>query len=461
MVSRVRVFAATLFLALFMLGCERVVQPNEYTEDGRLKILFWHGLGGRLGDVLNDMIREYNESQDRVFVKSEFMGRYDILEQKIIASVMANRTPDLAQMYEGVTMFLTRDKGEESLLDMAPYLKDWEGFSDLWPVFQKNSTYDEGAIYSLPFNKSFPVMFSNMEALHLIGLQKPPKTWKELMEVSERIQKEVVLNPESGELSLRTPSSEAEGLVPMQGFAFPIDPWIFEIVLLQQGGQMTSEDESEVLIRGDIAVNALDFWMKALVDGWGYRTEGYSHQNDFGARKVAFIITSVVSRVFMENKLNFTFDMSEIPQVENGHPASIVSGTNICIFNDLTPERTAASFDFIKWFSSRKRSADWARRTFYVPVRKAALEDQDFQEWQEKTLGADAAIRQLPIGESEPRSSAWYRCRIILREVIEKVLSRVANMADLNEAREYARREFELASQKMNRELGKYTTKKE
>ena len=110
---RIAITALITVLIILLLGCTSNVREDEYVN-GKLKLIFWHAMGGPLGDVLNEMVKRYNEP-DKYHVHTEFMGNYGILEQKIIASVMAGKTPDVAQMYEGVTMLLTRDEGEESL----------------------------------------------------------------------------------------------------------------------------------------------------------------------------------------------------------------------------------------------------------------------------------------------------------------------------------------------------------
>ncbi|PCJ16935.1 MAG: hypothetical protein COB02_14815 [Candidatus Cloacimonadota bacterium] len=438
------------------MGCTKT-NEDVYTKDGKLKIKFWHAMGGILGKVLDDMIQDYNKSQSKYEVHTEFMGRYDILEQKIIASVMAENTPDIAQMYEGVTMFLTRDKGEESLIDLKPYVDKWEGYKDIFEVFQRNSTYDGGKIYSLPFNKSFPAMMYNKEILKLLDIEKPPKTWSELKIMGTRVHNEVVVDKETSLPRLRR-ENDKEDIKAMMGYGFVVDPWTLEIMLLQNGGEMTNKDESQVKFDSEESIDAMQFLVDAVRDGWAYRTQGYNHQNDFSAQKVAFIITSSVSRKYMERKLNFPFSVAPIPMGKK-RDVSIVSGTNVCIFSSASKKRQDGAWDFIKWFNSPKITARWAMNTFYVPTRKSSLKLPMMKEWLKKTEGGDAAMLQLPIGELEPRSSAWYRCRIVLRASMEKILSIVEKASFKGDSREVISENLKADTAKMNKELRKYINK--
>ncbi|MCO4783674.1 MAG: ABC transporter substrate-binding protein [Candidatus Cloacimonetes bacterium] len=449
-----KILSVLFIVALvFSLGCSKK-NEDVYTEQGKLKIKFWHAMGGILGKVLDDLIAEYNQSQDKYEVHTEFMGRYDILEQKIIASVMAENTPDIAQMYEGVTMFLTRDKGEESLIDLKPYVDKWDGYKDIFEVFQRNSTYDEGKIYSLPFNKSFPAMMYNKDILKLLNIASPPKTWAELRTIGTRVHKEVVVDKETSLPRLRREKEDPD-VVPMMGYGFVVDPWTLEIMLLQNGGEMTNKDESQVKFDSDVSIDAMKFLVDAVREGWAYRTQGYNHQNDFSAQKVAFIITSSVSRKYMERKLVFPFSVAPIPMGKK-KDVSIVSGTNISVFSSSTKKRQDGAWDFVKWFNSPEITARWAMSTFYVPTRKSSLELPMMKKWLKETEGGDAAMLQLPIGELEPRSSAWYRCRIVLRASMEKILSIVEKASFKGDSREIISQNLKADTAKMNKELKKY-----
>ncbi|MCJ8346710.1 ABC transporter substrate-binding protein [bacterium] len=450
------VFVFLIVSLVFSMGCTKR-NEDVYTKEGKLKIKFWHAMGGILGKVLDDLISEYNTSQNKYEVHTEFMGRYDILEQKIIASVMAENTPDMAQMYEGVTMFLTRDKGEESLIDLKPYVDKWDGYKDIFEVFQRNSTYEDGKIYSLPFNKSFPAMMYNKTVLALLDIKTPPKTWQELRLVGTRVYNEIVVDQKTSQ-PRRRKKNESKDIERMMGYGFVVAPWTLEIMLLQNGGEMTNLAETQVKFDSEVSIEAMGFLVDAVREGWAYRTQGYNHQNDFSAQKVAFIITSSVSRKYMERKLNFPFSVAPIPMGKK-RDVSIVSGTNISVFSSSSKKRQDGAWDFIEWFNSPEITAKWAMNTFYVPTRKSSLDLPIMKEWLKKTEGGDAAILQLPIGEMEPRSSAWYRCRIVLRASMEKILSIVEKPSFKGNSREVIAENLIRDTAKMNKELEKYINK--
>lgn len=444
-----------LLLLYVLCGCGSNVREDEYV-DGKLKLVFWHAMGGPLGDVLNDLVIRYNQNSEKYFVHTEFMGNYGILEQKIIASVMAGKTPDIAQMYEGVTMLLTRDKGEESLQKLNRFTDKWPGYNQLYKVFRDNSTYEDGAVYSLPFNKSFPVLFSNKEMLELVGEETEPATWSELVRIGKKINKELVYDKAAGRAVKR--SGVADKRPPIYGYTFAVDPWLFGVMLLQNGGQMTNADQTKVAFDSQKSEDAMMWWVDSVVDQWAYRSEGYNGQNDFGAQKVAFIITSSVSQKFMKSKLRFNYNVTRVP-TGGAADRSIMSGTNVCIFSGIGDKRSQGAWDFIKWLNSPEITAYWGMNTYYVPTRKDAMELPVMKSHLENSIGGRAASDQLEIGTSEPRSSAWYRCRIILRSYMDKIITLVEKSNDSKDARAIVRKYLAEASTKMNRELSKYSIK--
>ena len=450
---RIVTTALIIVFCMVLVGCTSNIREDEYV-DGKLKLVFWHAMGGPLGDVLNEMVKRYNRESDKYYVHTEFMGNYGILEQKIIASGMAGKTPDVAQMYEGVTMLLTRDKGEESLQKLNRFTDSWDGYKQLYKVFRDNSTYEKGTVYSLPFNKSFPVLFSNKDMLELVGETKEPGTWQELQRISEKINRELVYDKPSGKAVRRNGADDPRK--PIYGYSFAVDPWLFGVMLLQNGGKMTNEEQTKVAFDSEKSQEALMWWVNSVMDKWAYRSEGYNLQNDFGAQKVAFIVTSAVSQKFMQKKLRFNYNVTRVPS-GGVIDRSVMSGTNVCIFSEIGENRTLGSWDFIRWLNSPEITAYWGINTYYVPTRKDAMQLPVMQNHLKNSIGGTAAIDQLEIGTSEPRSSAWYRCRIILRSYMDKIITLIENSNSKSEARQIVEKYLNEASVKMNRELSKYS----
>jgi ABC-type glycerol-3-phosphate transport system substrate-binding protein len=65
-------------------GCSgRRTAPRKKEEN--TIVTFWHAMGGPLGTALNSLVDEFNAAHPRGFIKTESMGSYEALKQKILA----------------------------------------------------------------------------------------------------------------------------------------------------------------------------------------------------------------------------------------------------------------------------------------------------------------------------------------------------------------------------------------
>lgn len=391
-----------LLVSFFIItGCGNV-EKGKLNKNGKVKIVFWHAMGGPLGKILDDMIKRFNETHPNIEVKGIHMGSYDTLQQKIIASLMAKTSPDIAQCYEALTLKL---KNAGKLIELDNFIDNDKDFNkeDIIKVFLDNNMYD-GKLYSVPFNKSVPVMYYNKDLFKKVGLDpdKPPQTWEELYEYSKKL----------------TFDSNNDGKIDNWGQAMPTSAWIYECLVLQAGGKIYDPKTKQAFFDSKESYKALKYIIKTLQDV-GYKTTGFDHQNDFIAQKVGIIMSSSVSKVFMEKNINFDYGIAPLPYDKK--KAVILSGTNVVIFKS-NPEKEKAAWEFVKWFISPEQTAYWAIHTNYLPVRYSAMEIDDMKKELKKPNGLSAPIGQLEYAYFEPRIPEWYTCRQMLEKALDKSL---------------------------------------
>ncbi len=371
----------------------------------RVKIVFWHAMGGPLGRVMNDMVARYNASQDKYYVKSICMGGYDTLAKKILASLVAKEAPDISQNYETLTKKFIKHKKIVCLDDLiaseSENIKD-----DIIPVLLANNTFD-GKLYSFPFNKSVPVLYYNKDLFKKVGLdpEHPPETLYELASYAKIIT----------DYHQNTPGEDKS----VYGFGTSkANVWMFQNRVLQFGGQILSDDGKKCMLDQPPAIQALTFVQDMLKAKIAREGQGFDHQNDFKAKKVGMIESSIVSKIYMEPGLEFTLGVAPLPmQVKKG---VILSGSNINIFNNGDPEKIKGAWDFIKWFTNTENGAEWSVRTTYMPVRKSSLTSKYFLDAQAKDPNLKAPYVQLDYCHFEPRLTVWFEIRDLMADHLEE-----------------------------------------
>ncbi len=455
--TKTAVLILTLFAllsALLFSGCacggNRKGPQFVMGKDGKkkLKITFWHSMAGKLGEILNKMITEFNDTnKDDIFVKSEFIGEYGTLNQKIAAAVFAEIPPHMSQVYETWALQL---KDENAIVCLDPFI-DHESSevridrTDIVPALLKNVT-SGGKVYSMPFNKSIPVLYYNKNLFAAAGLdpEKPPVTWDEYIDYGKKLmmyeKKGLFYNyyttrdeyeKINGKGSF--PKKSGTGFNIVWGNKFMPDPWSFENYIFQNGGKIISDDGKKALINSPEAIEAAQYIIDKLEKhGFAERTSGREHQNEFISGRVGMIEGTIVSKVFMQNDIRFAFGMAKLPYKKVD--TSVLSGTNVAIYSCFSPEEIMASWKFLRWFTSTERTAKWGVETTYMPVRKSAYETAIVKETIKKDPNMKVALTILDDIQFEPQVPSWFECRGILSKATEGIASKLDPVKVLNDA---------------------------
>ena len=392
---------------------------DEVVSEGKTEVVFWHAMGGPLGIVMNDLVARYNKSQNNYYIKSINRGSYDTLAKKVLASLVAKEAPDISQNYETLTKKFIKHHKIVCLDDLiASETEDIK--SDIIPVLLDNNTFD-GRLYSFPFNKSVPVLYYNKDLFKKVGLDpdNPPATLEEMVKYCRQIT----------EYHQNTPGADRS----VYGYGCSkANVWSFLNRILQYGGKIVSDDGHKSHFADQASINALDYLQNMLKEGIAREGQGFDHQNDFIAGKCAIIESSIVSKVFMEESIEFDFGVAPLPgyilnplaeRAIDGSDINrgvILSGSNINIFNNGDPKKIAGAWDFVKWFTSTDIGAEWSIRTTYLPVRKSSLQSPIIQSALEKDPNMGAPYVQLEYCHFEPRLSVWFEVRDLMADHLEK-----------------------------------------
>ncbi len=428
-----RYLAAILAGVLLSVSCGN----GDTGKEGPVQVVFWHAMGGPLGDVLEDtLIAEFNALHPDIEILPVSMGNYSALSQKIMAGVMAGSPPVLAQAYETWTAQLIRGGALvplDSLMDADPDFTP-EMWSDFFPVFQANNTFD-GMVYSFPFNKSVPLIYYNADWFDSLGVA-PARTWEEQREL----------------LMLFTEDTNSDGDMlddtDRWGTAFGTSVWTFECFLAQAGGSLLNRDSTATAFNSPEGIEALEYMTTLLyVDSTAYLTTGYDHQNAFADGRVAQVQGSVTSLAFMVKDMNrraehgnSTFTIGTAPLPAGRSQGVYIAGTNVVLFRNEDPRVVEAGWTFIKWFTRPDIQARWFAGSGYLPARMSSLQEPAYLEKIESYPGLQGVIDQLHYAVFEPQITAWYDGREFLSEAVEIVLygrmspeealSRAADLAD-------------------------------
>ena len=71
--------------------------PAVIQEPGsKVKVVFWSSFGGKNGEVEQELIRRFNESQQDVEVEYQFQGTYEETAQKVLVALQTRQGTDFS-----------------------------------------------------------------------------------------------------------------------------------------------------------------------------------------------------------------------------------------------------------------------------------------------------------------------------------------------------------------------------
>ncbi|MDU2132894.1 MAG: extracellular solute-binding protein, partial [Finegoldia magna] len=150
-------------------------KTSENTKDGKIHLTYWYAWKDKIGESKEELVKQFNESQDKIVVDAEYQGSYDDLASKTQAAKAANNAPEIFEV-EIANMY-TMAKGG-MIENLSPFVDDEVDIDDFNEGLM-HEAYIEDNLYGLPFYRSTPIMYKNVSMLKEAGLDpEGPKDWK-------------------------------------------------------------------------------------------------------------------------------------------------------------------------------------------------------------------------------------------------------------------------------------------
>lgn len=376
--------------------------PPVAKPEGAIEVSFWYGLGGQLGNVVQETVNRYNQSQSTYYINAIFQSSYDDTINKINAGLASGDLPNLAQIFEAGTQRMI-DSGSivpvQQLFERDGLLNVIE---DMEPAVRANYTIN-GVMYSAPFNSSTAMLYIDRAAFVAAGLNpdEPLVTFDQVAEYARA-------------LTVR----DANGNVTRHGIGLYPEGWFMEQIHALHNTNMGNPDNGRGAARmeqyaynSEIGVQWLE-WQKMLIDEGvaiyygpgGGSAAGAAYAN--GQIAMAFSsIASLRSLVASAERAGAGVEVGTVymPRNEGIEGKTIVGGASLWITNTGTAEQQEGAWDFIKWSLTPEVQAFWAANTGYYPVVQAAYEQPEMiaalEAYPQFQVAIDQ-IRQAPISDA-------------------------------------------------------------
>jgi sn-glycerol 3-phosphate transport system substrate-binding protein len=386
----------------------------------RTEIQFWYGLGGALGERVQEQVRRFNESQNQYTVNAQFRGGYVEVMTGAIAAWRAGNPPHIAQVFE---------VGTATMMAAGPAIKPVWQLSQETGIAIDPSRYlagvrgyysdTQGRLVSMPHNSSSALMWVNLDAFEKAGITEMPRTWREVRAAAEKLK---AANATPCVMTTTWPT----------WVMFEQQSAIHDVALAKPANGFEGMNV-EMNLGDPFFLKHVQFLLDLQKDGlFRYAGRDNAAGNLFPSGECAIGFGSSAGRAQIERDAKFRWASLPLPyhdDVIQTPRNGVIGGASLWTLTarNRTPQEYAAVAAFYAFISRPEEDAWWHQVTGYVPLTTAAYEMSRAQGYYQRNPGADAAIIQLNRAAPTPNSRGFrlggmVEIRNIIQEELEKAL---------------------------------------
>jgi sn-glycerol 3-phosphate transport system substrate-binding protein len=411
------------------------------TAQDTVTLEFWHAMSGNLGEVVDELVAEFNASQDAIVVNSTFQGSYDDTYNALLAALETDTMPNVTQNF---------DIASQTMFDFPGLLPAYSVMDDSFDTEAfipavRDYYSDENGLVALAFNSSTPIVYANADMLAAAGIDALPTEWTftEFKEVCDAL----------------VEANDIEHCVSIGQVG-----WFFEQILANSGGLYYNNDNgrtaraTEVMFNQGQGVEVFEFLTSLYAEGYAPNLGSTWTDTDatFQAGQSALIFDST-SDVAIINNSEFPVVTTYIPHSDSSDRNGVViGGAALWLIDSGDEAQNAAAWEFMQFMAQPAQQVTWHVNTGYFPVLAEVQESDEIQAfWMENpnfvtavdqlvttnTLTADGEINYAVLGG---RAGPFPAIRRIIVDAYSRVLDDgLSPQEALDEAAELANAELD------------------
>ncbi|HEV2250855.1 MAG TPA: ABC transporter substrate-binding protein [Candidatus Limnocylindria bacterium] len=338
---------------------------------------------GPITKIIDGYITKFEAANPNITVKAVLSGGYPDTLTKIQTTIKGGGTPpDVAVLLSTDLYSLVDSNAIASLDDEVKAAGGDTYLSDFYPAFLANSRY-QGHIWSLPFQRSTPVLFYNKDLFAAAGIDATtgPTTYQQMVDDARKLTK-----PGTWGLEI---SSDG------------IPYWLFQPFAIGNGTNVFTAankvtfDSPKVVegLQDFVDLSAKDKVLPSGILQWA------NMPNDFVNGKAAMIWHSSGSLASILSQAKFNVGVSyTVGRAGFGAPTG---GGNMYVLKGIPADHKAAAWKFMQFMSSADIQADWSINTGYIAARQSAYDTAAMKAYLAKTPQAAVAPKGLQYAGAE------------------------------------------------------------
>ncbi|MEG3064179.1 MAG: sn-glycerol-3-phosphate ABC transporter substrate-binding protein UgpB, partial [Comamonas sp.] len=357
------------------------------SAQAQTEIQWWHSMTAVNNEWVNDLAKQFNESQKEYKIVPTFKGVYDESMTAAIAAFRSGNAPHILQVFEVGTATMMASKG--ATVPVGKVMTD-AGLSfdpkAYIPAVAGYYTAPNGQMLSFPFNSSTTIFYYNKDAFKKAGLNPDvaPKTWPEVFEAAKKLK----ASGHSCPMTLAW-----QGWTQLESFS----TW-HNVEFATKANGMGGMD-ARMKTNSPLHVKHIDNLGKAAAAGeFVYKGRASSAQASFTSGECAMIQTSSGFYGDVAKNAKFAYALAPLPyypDVKGAPQNTVIGGASLWVMAGKKAEEYKGVAKFFDFLSQSKVQAASHQRTGYLPVTMAAYDLTEKSGFYQKNPGTDVAVQQM------------------------------------------------------------------
>ncbi|WP_342599836.1 ABC transporter substrate-binding protein [Psychrobacillus sp. FSL H8-0483] len=349
-----------IFILAGVIGCSNSTTTEKDTSESneKIKIEFYYGLGGKLGDTMGKIVQDFNNSNEQYEIVPIIQGDYGETLQALQASLAAKKPPALAINRYPEFMKLAKN---DVLLPLDENINNPEYNKEDFLLLEQGKYND--AILGVPAYIASPMMYYRKDIFEKYNIDYDSlENFEQLAEAAKLIKEKEGISGWSimwyAEHMIDYARSAGGDIVSEDGKTVTIDSeeWIYA---WDQIRKWIHEDKIMDTVYGG---NGWEWWYKTIDNMMNGKSAGYTGSSGDGG------------------DLDFTKVATGMQKGFKGsEPRPVATAVMFNLFKDTPKEQQQGAWEFVKYFTEAEQTAYWAVETGYIPVRDSAVDTEVYQ----------------------------------------------------------------------------------
>ncbi|MDP9990241.1 sn-glycerol 3-phosphate transport system substrate-binding protein [Variovorax boronicumulans] len=351
------------------------------------EIQWWHSMTAVNNEWVNDLAKQFNESQKEYKIVPTFKGTYDESMTASIAAFRSGNAPHILQVFEVGTATMMASKG--AVIPVGQVMKDaGEKFDPAAyiPAVAGYYTAPNGQMLSFPFNSSTTIFYFNKDAFKAAGLptDKAPSTWPEVVAAAAKLKA-------SGH---KCPFTTAwQNWTQVESFS----AW-HNVEFASKANGLQGLD-ARLKVNSPLHQRHIENLASMAKQGlFIYKGRGNVPEASFVSGECAMINTSSGFYGNVAKNAKFAYGLAPLPyypDVPGAPQNTVIGGASLWVMSGKKAAEYKGVAKFFSFISTPEVQSASHKRTGYLPVTTASYKLTEESGFYKQNPGTDVAVTQM------------------------------------------------------------------